>query len=61
MRATYSASTFGMHHIECRQGFSSFSLRRRRTVCAGWTWLFLLVPSDAQFYSWSECQGSWHQ
>jgi hypothetical protein len=32
MRATYSASTSGMHHMFLRQGFKSFSAKRRRTV-----------------------------
>src|SRR3954447_24189193 len=32
MRATYSPSIFGTHHIFSRQGLSSFSARRRRTV-----------------------------
>src|SRR6195256_5761254 len=32
MRATYSPSTFGMHHMSLRQGLRSFSARRRRTV-----------------------------
>src|SRR4051794_18206371 len=31
MRATYSPSIFGTHHIFSRQGLSSFSARRRRT------------------------------
>ena len=34
MRATYSASTCGMHHMSLRQGLRSFSARRRRTVVA---------------------------
>src|ERR1700730_17154931 len=32
MRATYSPSTFGMHHMSLRQGLRSFSAKRRRTV-----------------------------
>src|SRR5262245_45611818 len=32
MRATYSASTCGMHHMSLRHGFRSFSAKRRRTV-----------------------------
>ena len=32
MRATYSASTCGMHHMSLRHGLRSFSARRRRTV-----------------------------
>src|SRR5215212_7149104 len=32
MRATYSPSIFGTHHIFSRQGLSAFSVRRRRTV-----------------------------
>ena len=32
MRATYSASTLGMHHMSFCQGLRSFSARRRRTV-----------------------------
>ena len=32
MRATYSPSTCGMHHMSLRQGLSSFSANRRRTV-----------------------------
>src|ERR1700690_4085360 len=32
MRATFSPSTFGMHHMSLRQGLRSFSARRRRTV-----------------------------
>src|SRR5215831_12391392 len=32
MRATYSASTCGLHHIFLRQGCSLLSARRRRTV-----------------------------
>src|SRR3979490_788139 len=32
MRATYSPSTFGMHHISLRHGLRSFSASRRRTV-----------------------------
>src|SRR5450755_1452088 len=32
MRATYSPSTRGMHHISLRQGLRSFSASRRRTV-----------------------------
>src|SRR3954467_11831492 len=32
MRATYSPSTLGTHHIFSRQGLSAFSVRRRRTV-----------------------------
>src|SRR6266567_6445482 len=32
MRATYSPSTFGMHHMSWRQGLSLFSHNRRRTV-----------------------------
>src|SRR5262252_9128663 len=32
MRATNSPSTCGMHHMSLRQGLSSFSARRRRTV-----------------------------
>src|SRR5207342_3034740 len=32
MRATYSPSTFGMHHISLRQGLRPFSASRRRTV-----------------------------
>src|SRR6516165_9086945 len=32
MRATYSPSTCGMHHMSLRQGLRSFSARRRRTV-----------------------------
>src|ERR1700758_3026588 len=32
MRATYSPSTCGMHHMFLRQGLRSFSARRRRTV-----------------------------
>src|SRR5580692_8221519 len=32
MRATYSPSTFGMHHMSLRQGLRPFSARRRRTV-----------------------------
>src|SRR6516165_10489858 len=32
MRATYPASTSGMHHMSLRQGFKSFSAKRRRTV-----------------------------
>jgi phage-related protein len=32
MRAAYSASTWGMHHISLRHGFKSFSARSRRTV-----------------------------
>src|SRR6202166_2385852 len=32
MRATYSPSTFGMHHMSLRQGLRSLSARRRRTV-----------------------------
>src|SRR5882757_691096 len=32
MRATYSPSTRGMHHISLRQGLRPFSANRRRTV-----------------------------
>ena len=32
MRATYSPSTRGMHHISLRQGLRPFSASRRRTV-----------------------------
>src|SRR6185436_6887662 len=32
MRATYSPSTCGIHHMSLRQGFRSFSAKRRRTV-----------------------------
>src|SRR3954470_2387050 len=32
MRATYSPSTCGMHHMSLRQGLRSLSARRRRTV-----------------------------
>src|SRR6266849_6035633 len=32
MRATYSPSTCGMHHMSLRQGLRSFSAKRRRTV-----------------------------
>src|SRR5712675_1366806 len=32
MRATYSPSTWGMHHISLRQGLRPFSASRRRTV-----------------------------
>src|ERR1700688_3220717 len=32
MRATYSPSTLGMHHMSLRQGLRSVSARRRRTV-----------------------------
>src|SRR5690348_4747961 len=32
MRATYSPSTCGIHHMSLRQGLRSFSARRRRTV-----------------------------
>src|SRR5947209_13552082 len=32
MRATYSPSTCGMHHMSLRQGLRPFSARRRRTV-----------------------------
>src|ERR1700730_18593046 len=32
MRATNSPSTCGMHHMSLRQGLSSFSAKRRRTV-----------------------------
>src|ERR1700732_3374636 len=32
MRATYSPSTWGMHHMSLRQGLMSFSASRRRTV-----------------------------
>src|ERR1700680_3175451 len=32
MRATYSTSTCGIHHISLRQGLRSFSAKRRRTV-----------------------------
>src|SRR3954466_12313952 len=32
MRATYAPSIFGTHHIFSRQGLSSFSANRRRTV-----------------------------
>ena len=32
MRATYSASTCGMHHMSLRHGLRSFSAKRRRTV-----------------------------
>src|SRR5215469_12905726 len=32
MRATYSASTLGMHHISLCQGLRWFSAKRRRTV-----------------------------
>src|ERR1700732_4911615 len=32
MRATYSPSTCGMHHMSLRQGLRQFSARRRRTV-----------------------------
>src|SRR5215213_8148459 len=32
MRATYSPSIFGTHHIFCRHGLSAFSAKRRRTV-----------------------------
>ena len=32
MRATYSPSIFGTHHIFSRHGLSLFSARRRRTV-----------------------------
>src|SRR6266481_5581818 len=32
MRATYSPSTWGMHHMSLRQGLRSFSANRRRTV-----------------------------
>src|SRR6266516_4924454 len=32
MRATYSPSTCGMHHMSLRHGLRSFSAKRRRTV-----------------------------
>src|SRR3954466_4816119 len=32
IRATYAPSIFGTHHIFSRQGLSSFSAKRRRTV-----------------------------
>ena len=38
MRATYSPSTRGTHHIFCRQGLSAFSAKRRRTVSRERCW-----------------------
>src|SRR6266571_152062 len=38
MRATYSPSTFGMHHISLRQGLRPFSASRRRTVSSDKLW-----------------------
>src|SRR3979411_1018187 len=38
MRATYSPSTRGMHHISLRQGLRPFSASRRRTVSPDKLW-----------------------
>src|SRR5437763_14529449 len=48
MRATYSPSTRGMHHMSLRQGLRWFSASRRRTVsCDRLSWSVSLTISPA--------------
>src|SRR5215218_10274841 len=49
MRATYSPSTRGMHHMSLRQGLRWFSASRRRTVsCDRLSWSVSLTISASQ-------------
>src|SRR6478752_8081888 len=68
MRATYSPSTCGMHHMSLRQGLRSFSARRRRTVsCDRLVWSVSLTIAPAQLERpagtalWGAGTGGCHQ
>src|SRR5882757_5374461 len=50
MRATYSPSTRGMHHISLRQGLRPFSASRRRTVSPdrlSWSVSLTIAPAKS--------------
>jgi hypothetical protein len=47
MRATYSASICGTHHIFLRRGLISFSARRRRTVSRETLWCSVSLTSSS--------------
>src|SRR5260221_542116 len=50
MRATYSPSTFGMHHISLRHGLRPFSASRRRTVSPdrlSWSVSLTIAPAKS--------------
>src|SRR5712672_2519319 len=50
MRATYSPSTFGMHHISLRHGLRPFSANRRRTVSPdrlSWSVSLTIAPAKS--------------
>src|ERR1700757_3874037 len=50
MRATYSASTLGMHHMSLCQGLRWFSARRRRTVSRerlSWSVSLTIAPASS--------------
>src|SRR5712691_10084744 len=52
MRATYSPSTRGMHHMSLRHGLRPFSARRRRTVsCDRLSWSVSLTIASASSVS----------
>src|SRR6516225_4079193 len=50
MRATYSASTLGMHHMSFCQGLRWFSAKRRRTVSRdklSWSVSLTIAPASS--------------
>ena len=50
MRATYSASTSGMHHMSLRHGLRSFSKSLRRTVSresSSWSVSLIISPANS--------------
>src|SRR5437773_10989953 len=50
MRATYSPSTFGMHHMSLRHGLRPFSASRRRTVSPdrlSWSVSLTIAPAKS--------------